>query len=111
MLAYGKVSLGKTKAAEAAQAIFGLPKSFRPTRITDKQAAKLASFNNLGFIIDDPSSPNEFSEKVLSHFEKGVVMSCASTYLPQCTFMVTMNMKCFEAFAALPKRYVLLLST
>lgn len=73
--------------------------------MTDKQAVRLASLSTLGFVIDDPSVPSEFSEKVLAHFEKGVMMSCASSYQPRSTFTVTLNMKCFEAFAALPKRY------
>ncbi len=103
-IAFGKVSLGKTKAAEAAQSIFGLCSTFRVSKITDKQAAKLASQSTLGFLIDDPSSPSEFCEKVLTHFEKGVTMSCTSQYRPRCTFTITMNMNCFEAFAALPKR-------
>ena len=103
-LAFGGVSLGKTKATEAAQSILGLSKTFRPTKITDKQATRLSSLSTLGFVIDDPSMPNEFCEKVLAHFEKGMIMSCAASYQPRCTFTVTLNMKCFETFAALPKR-------
>lgn len=103
-LAYGRVSLGKTKAAEAAQSILGLQNFFKVSKITDKQAARLSSLSTLGFLIDDPSSPREFDEKVLSHFERGTIMSCASSYQPRCTFTVTLNMKCLEAFASLPKR-------
>lgn len=103
-LAFGKISMGKTKAAEAAHSLLGLPKNFRVSKITDKQAARLTAQCTLGFVIDDPSSPAEFAEKVLIHFEKGVLTSCASSYQPRCTFMVTLNMECIEAFASMPKR-------
>jgi hypothetical protein len=105
-LAFGKVCLGKSKAAEAAQSIMGLCKGFRPSKITDKQATRLSVLSTLGFVIDDPTAPKEFCEKVLLHFDKGLSSSCASDYEPKCTFTVTLNIKCFEAFAALPKRYV-----
>ena len=39
------------------------------------------------------------------HFAKGSDSSCSASYEPKCTFTATMNMKCFEAFAAMPKRY------
>lgn len=103
-LAFGRVSLGKTKAAEAAQSLLGLCKNFRVSKITDKQAARLTSMSTLGFLIDDPSSPTEFCEKVLTHFEKGVITSCAASYEPRCTFMATLNMNCLEALADMPKR-------
>lgn len=103
-LAFGKVCLGKTKAAEAAQSILGLCKGFRPSKITDKHATRLSVLSTLGFLIDDPSMPSEFCEKILLHFDKGLSSSCASSYEPRCTFTTTLNMKCFEAFAALPKR-------
>ena len=46
-IAYGKVSLGKTQAAEAAQSVLGLSKKFRLAKVTDKQAAKLATQSTL----------------------------------------------------------------
>ena len=39
------------------------------------------------------------------HFAKGSDSSCSASYEPKCTFTATLNMKCFEAFAAMPKRY------
>lgn len=105
-LAFGKVCLGKTKAAEAAQSILGLCKGFRPSKITDTHAARLSVLSTMGFVLDDPSMPTEFCEKIRLHFDKGLSSSCSSSYEPKCTFTITLNMKCFEAFAALPKRYV-----
>ena len=104
-LAFGNISLGKTRAAEAAHSILGLAKTFRVNKITDKQANRLVSLSTLGFLLDDPSSPGEFAEKVLIHFAKGSDSSCSAYYEPKCTFTATLNMKCFEAFAAMPKRY------
>jgi len=103
-LVYGNISLGKTKAVEAAQSIFGMCSKFRMSKTTDKQATRLASQSSLGFLLDDPSNPGEFSEKVLIHFEKGHVMSCVASYQPRCTFMATLNMECFKLFSAMPKR-------
>ena len=106
-IAYGEVGLGKSQAAYAAQSLLGLSKKFRVTKITDKQTARLASRSSLGFVIDDPSSPSEFAEKVLLHFEQGSSDSCSADYEPRCTFMVTLNMECLEAFTRMPKRYIL----
>lgn len=61
-LAFGSVCLGKTRAAEAAHSIVGLSKSFRASKITDKQANRLSSLSTMGYLLDDPSSPNEFAE-------------------------------------------------
>lgn len=103
-LAFGNVSLGKTRAAEAAQSILGLSKTFRVMKITDKQANRLASLSTLGFLLDDPSSPSEFAEKVLIHFSKGGDTSCLASYEPKCTFIATLNLKCFQAFASMSSR-------
>ncbi len=100
-LAYGNISLGKS---EAARAMLGLSNEFRITKVTDRQALRIASQSTLGFTIDDPSSPQEFAEKVLIHFERGALSSCTSSYQPRCTFTVTLNMECLEAFASMPKR-------
>lgn len=105
-LAFGHVSLGKSCAASAAQSIIGLSSKYRIAKISDRQASKVASLSTLGFLLDDPSSPSEFAEKVLLHFEKGIQTTCAATYQPRCTFMVTMNMDCMEAFASMPKRWL-----
>lgn len=105
-VAYGNVSLGKSKAVEAAQAMIGLSKDFRITKITDRQAMRISSQSTLGFTIDDPSSPIEFAEKVLIYFEKGALTSCTTSYQPRCTFTVTLNNECLEAFAAMPKRLI-----
>ena len=78
--------------------------SLHSKKTTDKQAIRVASMSTLGFIIDDPSSPNEFSEKVLIHFGKGALTSCTSSYKPRCSFIATLNYECLEAFASLPKR-------
>lgn len=106
ILAYGNVNLGKSKAAEAAQAMLGLSSEFTLKKTTDKQAVRVASMSTLGFLIDDPSSPSEFSEKVLIHFGKGALTSCTSSYKPRCSFIATLNNECLEDFASLPKRYV-----
>lgn len=98
-LGFGNISLGKSKAA---QAMLGLSKEFRITKVTDKQAMRIATQSTLGFSIDDPS-PLEFAEKVLIYFERGALTSCASSFRPRCTFMVTLNMECLEAFACMPK--------
>lgn len=103
-LAFGPVSLGKSLAATAAQSIIGLSGKYRMAKISDRQALRIASKSTLGFLLDDPSSPSEFAEKVLLHFEKGIQTSCSATYQPRCTFMATLNLNCIEAFAAMPKR-------
>lgn len=103
-LGYGNISLGKSRAAQAAQAILGLSEQFKITKVTDKQAMRIAEQSTLGFTIDDPSSPQEFAEKVLIYFERGALLSCMSCFRPRCTFTVTLNMDCFEKFACMPKR-------
>jgi hypothetical protein len=101
---YGSISLGKSRAVQAAQAMLGLSRKFRITKITDKQALRIAEQSTLGFTIDDPSSPLEFAEKVLMYFERGTLTSCKSSYRPRSTFTVTLNMECLEKFACMPKR-------
>lgn len=49
-LAFGNVSLGKTRAAEAAHSILGLSKLFRISKITDKQANRLSCLSTQGGI-------------------------------------------------------------
>lgn len=103
-LIYGEVSLGKTRAAEAAHSLLGINKKFKVNKITDKQASRLAALSTLGLIIDDPTTATEFNEKVLTYFNKGLVTSCSGTYEPRCTFMATLNMECMREFAEMPKR-------
>ena len=104
-IAYGDIGLGKSLCAEAAQSMLGLPSQYRPSKITDTQATKFATQTTLGFVIDDPSDANEIAEKYLVYFEKGTRSSSSSTMEPKCTFITTMNMKCFESLARMPKRY------
>lgn len=87
VVAFGDVSLGKSKATEAAQSLLGLPRSYRPSKITDTQGIKLASQTTMGYMIDDPSDVNDVAEKILVYFEKGSYVSRAGTYEPKCTFL------------------------
>ena len=97
-LAFGSISHGKTRAAEAARSI--------QTLLCEqdlRQAGKPAGVTVHPGV--PTSSPGEFAGKVLIHFAKGSDSSCSASYEQKCTFTATLNMKCFEAFAAMPKRY------
>lgn len=105
VVAFGGIAMGKTKAAEAALSLLDLPPNrYKISKITDTQAIRLASQTTLGFLIDDPSDISEVSEKILLHFERGSVASCAATYQPRCTFMLTMNTQYLRELAQLHNR-------
>ena len=103
-IAFGSISLGKSTGAEAAQSLLGLPKLYRPAKITDAQGVKLASNTTMGYVIEDPSDVADVAEKILTYFEKGSVVTRAGTYEPRCTFLMTMNLECLNTLAQLPKR-------
>ena len=105
---FGEVGLGKSKAAEAAQSMLGLPSVYRPSKITDVSATKFATQTTLGlgFVIDDPSDPGQIAEKILVYFERGSCSSSFSTLKQRCTFNTTMNMHCIESLTNMHKGYV-----
>ena len=103
-LIYGPIGLGKSMAAEAAQSMLGLPKVYRPSKITDVFATKFATQTTLGFVIEDPSDPAQIAEKILIYFEKGTYSSSSSSLSPRCTFMTTMNANCISSLSRMHKR-------
>ena len=101
---FGQVGLGKSKAVEAAQSMMGLPKIYRPSKITDVFATRFATQTTLGYVIEDPSDPGQIAEKILVNFEKGTYLSSSSSLNPRCTFMTTMNMNCIASLSNMHKR-------
>lgn len=100
-LIFGQVGLGKSLAILAAQSMLGLPKTYRPSKITDVYATKFATQTTLGFVIDDPSDAGHIAENILVNFEKGTCLSSTSSLSPRCTFMATMNMNCITSLASM----------
>ena len=91
-IAFGKVSLGKSRACKAALATMGLESANFVCKISDPQCWRRTSTTTLGLVIDDlTNATKEISEKILMHFERSPAENFRATYTPRTTFITSVN--------------------
>ena len=101
---FGNISHGKWLATEAYLGLLGVNQANKVKSITDKEDYKLSSRMTLGIVIDDPSSPAELGEKLLSHFQRGERATCSSRHIHRCTFITSVNQECLDGLARMHPR-------
>ncbi len=100
---FGDIGHGKSRACRAALSTLGVQHANCVSKISDVQSLRRASTTTLGLMIDDPTSANEVSRKILLHFECGTSESCQAIHKPRTTFITTVNQGCLNGIAKEPR--------
>lgn len=96
---YGDVQCGKSTATKVCLSLTGTQDSHFLGRCADVTFVRATTQTTLGLVLDDPTSHNAITEKVMLLFEGKTIEQNGVALRPRTSFMTSINMPCFRNLA------------